>query len=220
MKGDRYEIRTGKWGQYFHDTKHKTDMTLKSVLGRPLDFEDYDDEADESCGQCGDQGYTYSCIDGCCVNAEEGCDQCASRCDFCNHDGKKPFQPFDVNGASFGNARTKPWRNGRVVHATRSLCAIGLHIRCRRFQPRQISNAVGPCASLHPQEQPDNAMARLCLDERALRRPQWPGAVAGKVLSARRRHRFGPRPHICALVAAIRPAHGSDLLCRQENKVH
>jgi hypothetical protein len=49
---------------------------------------------EESCGQCGDQGYTYSCIDGCCVNAEDGCDLCASRCDFCNHDGKKPFQPL------------------------------------------------------------------------------------------------------------------------------
>ncbi len=34
MKGDRYEIRTGKWGQYFHDTKRKIDMPLEMVLGR------------------------------------------------------------------------------------------------------------------------------------------------------------------------------------------
>lgn len=30
----RYEIRTGKWGQYFYDTKRKTDMTLEAVLNR------------------------------------------------------------------------------------------------------------------------------------------------------------------------------------------
>lgn len=34
MKGDRYEIRTGKWGQYFHDTKYKRDMPLADVLDR------------------------------------------------------------------------------------------------------------------------------------------------------------------------------------------
>lgn len=30
----RYAIRTGRWGQYFHDTKHVTDMTLQAVLDR------------------------------------------------------------------------------------------------------------------------------------------------------------------------------------------
>lgn len=48
---------------------------------------DYDDDQDEFCGQCY-EGYTYHCIDGCCINAEDGCDLCARRCDFCN-----PFKP-------------------------------------------------------------------------------------------------------------------------------
>lgn len=39
---------------------------------------------DEDCGQCDGSGYWYHCIDGCCINAEEGCDLCARRCDFCN----------------------------------------------------------------------------------------------------------------------------------------
>lgn len=60
----------------------------------PEDQYDYDDHDDEPCGQCGDQGYTFSCIDGCCQYTDEGCSLCASRCDFCNHGGKKPFQPL------------------------------------------------------------------------------------------------------------------------------
>lgn len=43
---------------------------------------------DEDCGQCDGSGYWYHCIDGCCINAEEGCNLCARRCDFCN-----PFKP-------------------------------------------------------------------------------------------------------------------------------
>lgn len=30
----RYETRIGKWGTYFHDTKHNMDMTLEAVLDR------------------------------------------------------------------------------------------------------------------------------------------------------------------------------------------
>lgn len=49
------------------------------------DHDQYDDELDgESCGNCGGEGFTYLCIDGCCVDAEEGCDLCARRCDWCN----------------------------------------------------------------------------------------------------------------------------------------
>lgn len=41
-------------------------------------------DQDEDCGQCDGSGYWYHCIDGFCLNAEEGCDLCARRCDFCN----------------------------------------------------------------------------------------------------------------------------------------
>lgn len=51
-----------------------------------MDDYNYADQ-DEYCGQC-DEGYTYNCIDGCCLHAEEGCDMCARRCDFCN-----PYKP-------------------------------------------------------------------------------------------------------------------------------
>lgn len=47
-------------------------------------IDSYMDDQDEECGQCDGDGYWYHCIDGCCVNAEEGCDLCARRCDFCN----------------------------------------------------------------------------------------------------------------------------------------
>lgn len=46
------------------------------------------DDHDDECGQCDGSGFWYHCIDGCCINAEEGCDMCARRCDFCN-----PFKP-------------------------------------------------------------------------------------------------------------------------------
>lgn len=50
-------------------------------------IDSYTIDEEEFCGQC-DEGYTYHCIDGCCVNAEDGCELCQRRCDFCN-----PFVP-------------------------------------------------------------------------------------------------------------------------------
>lgn len=47
---------------------------------------------DEDCGQCDGSGYTYDCIDGCCVNAEDGCHLCEQRCDFCNPPTVKQVQ--------------------------------------------------------------------------------------------------------------------------------
>lgn len=37
----------------------------------------------EECGNCGGEGVTYDCIDGQCLDAEIGCDLCASKCDYC-----------------------------------------------------------------------------------------------------------------------------------------
>jgi hypothetical protein len=37
----------------------------------------------DDCWQCGGEGYTFDCIDGCCCDAEAGCETCASRCPEC-----------------------------------------------------------------------------------------------------------------------------------------
>lgn len=38
---------------------------------------------DDECGHCGGAGATYDCIDGCCVNAEDGCAVCERKCAEC-----------------------------------------------------------------------------------------------------------------------------------------
>lgn len=37
----------------------------------------------EDCPECGGEGGTYDCIDGCCLNAEEGCPDCFTPCIGC-----------------------------------------------------------------------------------------------------------------------------------------
>ncbi len=54
--------------------------------------DDYDDSLDDVCWSCGGEGYVSDCIDGCCVDAESGCDLCTYRCDVCN-----PAPPRPVN---------------------------------------------------------------------------------------------------------------------------
>lgn len=39
---------------------------------------------DDDCSYCGGEGVVYDCIDGQCLDAEIGCDLCASRCDYCS----------------------------------------------------------------------------------------------------------------------------------------
>lgn len=34
----------------------------------------------EECWHCGGEGETYDCIDGCCIDAESGCPDCARPC--------------------------------------------------------------------------------------------------------------------------------------------
>ena len=43
----------------------------------------YCDDQDDECPYCGGEGVTYDCFDGQCLDAEEGCDLCARRCDHC-----------------------------------------------------------------------------------------------------------------------------------------
>lgn len=37
----------------------------------------------EDCSYCGGEGYTHDCIDGFCLDAEEGCEDCTRRCPEC-----------------------------------------------------------------------------------------------------------------------------------------
>lgn len=52
----------------------------------PSATNDFYDEPDSDCANCGGEGVVYDCIDGQCIDAEYGCDLCASKCDWCNHD--------------------------------------------------------------------------------------------------------------------------------------
>jgi len=45
------------------------------------------DGPEVECWQCAGEGVIYSCFDGLCVDAEEGCDDCARRCDICRGKG-------------------------------------------------------------------------------------------------------------------------------------
>jgi hypothetical protein len=46
-------------------------------------------EDDDECPICGGEGFTFDCFDGCCEDAEIGCDDCARPCD-CQ---KRPASP-------------------------------------------------------------------------------------------------------------------------------
>lgn len=39
------------------------------------------------CWQCDGEGQLFSCFDGCCECADEGCDDCARDCDICKGNG-------------------------------------------------------------------------------------------------------------------------------------
>lgn len=56
-----------------------------------------EEDTDDYCGNCGGEGFTYHCVDGCCEYAEEGCELCASRCDWCNP--RKPAMPDTASPA-------------------------------------------------------------------------------------------------------------------------
>lgn len=45
----------------------------------------FDDDYDDfECWNCDGEGYVWDCIDGFCVNAEDGCKLCTRRCEVCN----------------------------------------------------------------------------------------------------------------------------------------
>ena len=43
-----------------------------------------DDDVPGDCWNCGGEGVVYSCFDEiCCVDPEDGCDECARPCEIC-----------------------------------------------------------------------------------------------------------------------------------------
>jgi hypothetical protein len=38
---------------------------------------------EEGCWNCGGEGYTFDCFDGCCLDAEIGCEECSRECVEC-----------------------------------------------------------------------------------------------------------------------------------------
>lgn len=71
---------------------------MTSVDDRSLEDDDEYGQDDE-CGNCGGEGVVYDCFDGFCENAEEGCDDCARRCDWC-----RPTKP-KVRGKAFDDGQ-------------------------------------------------------------------------------------------------------------------
>ncbi|MDW9762179.1 hypothetical protein GOB02_21820 [Sinorhizobium meliloti] len=51
-----------------------------------------DDQEDGGCFNCGGEGFVFDCFDGCCEDADSGCDLCTRNCDVCNP-VKKAVQP-------------------------------------------------------------------------------------------------------------------------------
>ena len=56
---------------------------MERTADEPWDEYDGPDDQDD-CPNCGGEGYVSDCFDGCCINAEDGCDLCTHRCDWCN----------------------------------------------------------------------------------------------------------------------------------------
>ena len=44
---------------------------------------------DDICWNCGGDGFTWECFDGCCVDSEIGCDDCTQPCEICMPARKK-----------------------------------------------------------------------------------------------------------------------------------
>jgi hypothetical protein len=53
------------------------------------DLDERDDPGE--CGNCGGSGVVHDCIDGQCLDSDEGCDLCERRCDWCRP--RRPATP-------------------------------------------------------------------------------------------------------------------------------
>lgn len=49
----------------------------------PDRVEEHDFDDHELCWNCHGEGFIADCFDGFCINAEDGCDLCMRRCEYC-----------------------------------------------------------------------------------------------------------------------------------------
>jgi hypothetical protein len=65
-------------------------MTGDAPAPLVTDEADYDDPGSSDwpiCYECGGEGFVADCFDGCCLDAEWGCDDCTERCSECQGKG-------------------------------------------------------------------------------------------------------------------------------------
>ncbi len=46
-----------------------------------------DNDLDSECWNCGGEGFHFDCLDGCCLDADVGCDLCTRTCEVCHGKG-------------------------------------------------------------------------------------------------------------------------------------
>lgn len=63
----------------------------QNPLNDPEPPEDHFDS--DECWQCGGEGYVFDCWDGCCIDADVGCDDCTRPCDICAPSKKTVMAP-------------------------------------------------------------------------------------------------------------------------------
>ncbi len=55
-------------------------MSDKPQVCPPDDHNEYDEL---ECPECGGEGFVFGCFDGCCLDADIGCDDCTRPCPVC-----------------------------------------------------------------------------------------------------------------------------------------
>lgn len=75
---------------------------------------EHDDPYDDgSCGNCGGEGFTFDCIDGCCEDAEMGCDLCTSPCSWCTPPSRNDAALRKILGDAINDLPPPPGDGGR-----------------------------------------------------------------------------------------------------------
>lgn len=105
----------------------------------------------DDCWSCGGEGYTFDCIDGCCEDAESGCQDCATRCLEC--------RSFEANIERY--VRVQVLRAMDVPLAVAWAQRKGRNARAAKMDEREVlanlhAGRVG-CSDFTDQERADSA---------------------------------------------------------------
>lgn len=104
--------------------------------------------SDEECWNCGGDGYWYDCIDGCCEDAESGCELCARRCAECaqfERDIERYVRVQVLRSMDLKLARAWIARKGRLkeMHTDQFILA-NLHagrVGCKEFSDQERADS-------------------------------------------------------------------------------